>query len=172
MSHAIRLVPRALLPLLLAGAVPLAAQADGGRRMPAQVPPAYAAECGGCHLAFPPGALPARSWLRMMSGLDDHYGTDASLDPATVQQLSGWLAANAGTWKRVREQPPQDRITRSAWFERKHRRIEPSAWKLPGIKSAANCAACHGRAEQGEFDDDDLRVPAGLDARSRRAFDD
>ncbi|WP_332813144.1 diheme cytochrome c [Ramlibacter sp.] len=170
MSRIAAFAAHTLLPLLLAAA-PWAARADS-RPMPAQVPPAYPAECGSCHLAFPPGALPARSWLRMMSGLDDHYGTDASLDAATVQQLSGWLADNAGSWKRVREQPPQDRITRSEWFERKHRRIEPAAWKLPSIKSAANCAACHGRAEQGRFDDDHLRVPAGLDPRSRRAFDD
>lgn len=171
MNRSIAFASRALLPLLLLGTAPFAAQADS-RPMPAQVPPAYTAECGSCHLAYPPGALPARSWLRMMSGLDDHYGTDASLDAATVQQLSTWLAAHAGTWKRVREQPPQDRITRSEWFERKHRRIEPAAWKLASVKSAANCAACHGRAEQGEFDDDHLRVPAGLDARSRRAFSD
>lgn len=172
MNRIVAFSARALLLPLLLGTASLAAQADGGRRMPAPVPPAYTAECGSCHLAFPPGALPARSWLRMMSGLDDHYGTDASLDAATVQQLSGWLVANAGTWKRVREEPPQDRITRSDWFERKHRRIEPAAWKLPSINSAANCAACHGRAEQGEFDDDRLRIPAGLDARSRRAFHD
>lgn len=32
--------------------------------------------------------------------------------------------ANAGTYKRVSEEPPQDRITLLAWFERKHRKVE------------------------------------------------
>src|SRR3989344_5858427 len=89
-----------------------------------------------------PAALAAASWNRVMTGLDKHYGTDASLDAATVRQLNQWLQSHAGTYKRVSEEPPEDRITRSAWFERKHRKIEPAAWKLASVKSAANCAAC------------------------------
>lgn len=149
------------------------AWADGGRAMPANVPKAYGAECASCHTAYPPGMLPAKSWERIMSGLDKHYGVDASLDPATVQQLSQWLRANAGTYRRVSsEPPPQDRITRSDWFERKHRGIDRSIWKLASVKSAANCAACHTRADQGQFDDDHLRLPAGADARAARAWRD
>ena len=148
------------------------AQADSGPMMPRQVPAAYTQECAACHTAYPPGMLPAKSWQRMMSGLDKHYGTDASLDAATVQQLGTWLQSNAGTYKRVNEEPAQDRITRSAWFERKHRKIEPAVWKLPSVKSAANCAACHTGADQGQFDDDHLRFPAGLDARMRRNWHD
>ncbi len=148
------------------------ARADDHAAWPRNTPPAYAQECGSCHVALPPGMLPARSWQRLMAGLDKHYGTDASLDAAMVQQLGDWLQANAGTGKRVREEPPQDRITRSAWFERKHRKIDPAVWQLPSVKTAVNCAACHVGAEQGRFDDDDLRMPAGLDARSRRAWND
>ena len=94
------------------------------------------------------------------------------LDATTVQQLNRWLVAHAGTYKRVAEEPAQDRITRSAWFERKHRKIEPAVWKHVSVKSAANCAACHTGADQGDYDDDKLRFPAGLDARYRRAWND
>jgi mono/diheme cytochrome c family protein len=161
------------LSLVAAGVSSLGlAHADSGRMMPRQVLPAYTQECAACHTAYPPGMLPASSWQRIMGGLQDHYGTDASLDPATVKQLSTWLQAHAGTYKRVREVPPEDRITRSAWFERKHDGIAPSVWKLPSVKSAANCAACHARADQGDFDDDNLTMPAGLDARMRRAWRD
>ena len=163
-------LPRVLLVAIL-GLVPVgAALADGGRPKPIKVPPAYTQECASCHAAYPPGMLPARSWQRVMSGLDRHYGTDASLDAATVQQLSAWLQAHAGTYKRVSEEPPQDRITRSAWFERKHRKVEPAVWRLPSVKSAANCAACHTGADQGRFDDDHLRMPEGLTLRQRRAW--
>ncbi|PTT20295.1 cytochrome C [Acidovorax sp. HMWF029] len=148
------------------------AQADSGRAMPRNVPSAYTQECAACHTAYPPGLLPAASWNRVMTGLTKHYGTDASLDAATVRQLNQWLQAHAGTYKRVNEEPPEDRITRSAWFEHKHRKIEPAAWRLASVKSAANCAACHKGADQGQFDDHDLRMPAGLDARSRRAWND
>ena len=107
-----------------------------------------------------------------MTNLDKHYGTDASLDAATVQQLSSWLKVNAGTYKRVAQEPPQDRITRSAWFERKHRKVDPAVWKHASVKSAANCAACHTTADKGDYNDDNIRFPAGLDARYRRAWND
>lgn len=157
---------------LLAALTGVAAHADSGRAMPAQVPKAYTQECAACHVAYPPGLLPAASWRRVMTGLDKHHGTDASLDPATVAQLGTWLQAHAGTYKRVTTEPPEDRITRSAWFERKHRKVDPAVWKLPSVKGAANCAACHGGAEQGDFDDDRLRVPAGLSPQQQRAWRD
>lgn len=143
---------------------------DGGRQMPANVPRAYTQECSSCHVAYPPGLLPAQSWGRIMQNLGHHYGTDASIDPATVHQLSVWLQDNAGTYKRVTEAPPQDRITRSAWFERKHRRIDPAVWKLASVKSAANCQACHRTADRGGFGEHNLRIPAGLTPAQLRAF--
>ena len=149
-----------------------AAQADGGRMMPSDMPKAYIAECAACHTAYSPGLLPARSWQRIMTGLDKHYGTDASLDDATVRQLSTWLQANAGTYKRVVEEPPQDRLTRSAWFERKHREVPTSVWKHASIKSAANCAACHTGADRGDFDDDHIRLPAGVSLGRRWPWND
>jgi len=161
------------LALALLGIHLAPARADGGGRlMPAGAPPAYAQECAACHVAYPPSLLPARSWQRIMSGLGQHYGTDASLDAATVQQLGSWLQAHAGTGRRMADAPPQDRITRSAWFLRQHDEIEPSVWKLPSVKSAANCLACHAGADKGQFDEDRLRLPAGLDARQRRAWND
>lgn len=160
---------RALLAASVGSIAAGAAFADEGRAMPRAVPAAYAQECASCHAAYPPGLLPARSWQRVMSGLERHYGADASLDPATVQQLSAWLQSYAGTYKRAAQEPPQDRITRSAWFERKHRKVETAVWRLPSVKSAANCAACHAGADRGRFDDD-LRVPAGLSLRQRWAW--
>lgn len=142
-----------------------AAHAGPARLMPADVPPAYVQECGSCHVAYPPALLPAKSWQRVMAGLEQHYGSDASLDAATQRQLTDWLRPYAGTYKRVREEPPQDRITRSAWFERKHDDIAPAVWTHASVNSAANCGACHRAAERGVFDEHDLRVPQGLEAR-------
>ncbi|WP_416559359.1 diheme cytochrome c [Limnohabitans sp. yimb22184] len=134
------------------------AMADGPL-MPAQVPSVYKQECAACHTAYLPGLLPAASWRRIMGGLERHYGSDASLEPAQVQQVSAWLLAHAGTYKRVREEPPQDRITRSAWFVRKHREIAPAVWQRASIQSAAQCSACHTQAEQGQFDEHQVRIP-------------
>lgn len=163
---------RWVVAALLGSTLATAVRADSGPQMPANVPAAYTQECASCHTAYPPGMLPARSWQRLMGGLERHYGTDASLDARTLQPINTWLLARAGTYKHVAEAPPQDRITRSAWFERKHRKIEPATWNLASVKSAANCTACHAEADRGRFDDDALRLPEGLDARQRRAWND
>lgn len=163
-----RLLAAALLGLGWSAVV----QADGGPAMPANVPPAYLQECASCHTAYPPGMLPARSWRRILDGLERHYGTDATVDAATLRKIDAWLQAHAATVGRAAEAPPEDRITRAAWFVREHRKIDPAVWKLASVKSAVNCAACHGGADRGRFDENELRLPAGLDARQRRAWGD
>jgi hypothetical protein len=151
---------RTLPCLLVAFTFALSALADGGPRGAAvAAPPKYQQECASCHVAYPAGMLPRASWQRIMNNLPHHFGTDASLDPATLSELSSWLSANAGTYKRVKEEPPQDRITRSAWFTRKHDEVPASAWKLPAVKSASNCNACHAQAQQGDFNEHSVRIP-------------
>lgn len=157
---------------LLSLSAVLPAYAGEKQLMPASVPKAYTQECAACHIAYPPGLLPAASWQRLVTGLDKHFGTDASLDEAAVRQLATWLQANAGTYKRVSETPPQDRITQSAWFKREHRGIDTAVWSHASVRSAANCAACHSGAERGNFSERGLRFPAGLDTRYRHAWDD
>jgi len=134
--------------------------ADNDRRA-AHVPllPKYQQECAACHVAYPPGMLPAAAWQRVMNGLPRHYGIDASLDAVTVKELSAWLTANAGTTKGVRELSPEDRITRSVWFIREHDEVPAATWKLPAVKSPANCAACHTRADLGDFNERNIRLP-------------
>jgi mono/diheme cytochrome c family protein len=155
---------RSGLAVLLAAVCLAPAWADSSVQ-PRTTLPLYKQECAACHMAYPPGLLPAKSWARIMGGLDKHYGSDASLDAAAVQQISRWLQAEAGTYKRVAEAPPEDRITRSAWFVSKHRKLDPQVWKHASVKSAANCAACHTGADRGDFDDDGVKMPAGLGRR-------
>ena len=83
----------------------------------------------------------------------------AGTDAAAARTLSAWLQANAGSGKRAREQPPDDRITRAAWFQRKHDELPASTWKLPAVKSPAHCAACHTGAEQGDLNERHVRIP-------------
>ena len=161
MFHRPRLdVRRGLCGLIASLGLGSAALADDDRRVD-RLPllPTYRQECAACHVAYPPGMLPAASWRRLMTQLPRHYGTDASLDPATVKELSAWLVAHAGTSRRVREEPAEDRITRSAWFIRQHDEVSAATWKLPAVKSAANCAACHAQAEKGDFNEHDVHIP-------------
>lgn len=136
-----------------------AAWADGPRASRVPPLPQYTQECASCHLAFPPGLLPAASWRSVMDNLARHYGTDASIEPALTRTLSDWLQAHAGTGKRAREQPPQDRITRAAWFIREHDEVPAATWTLPAVKSPAHCSGCHTQAEQGDFSERHIRIP-------------
>ncbi|WP_321898670.1 cytochrome C [Paraburkholderia heleia] len=89
----------------------------------------YQQECAACHIAYPPGMLPADT------------------------------TAHAQTAARGASAPPGDRITRSKWFMSAHDEIPASTWRLAGVKSASNCAACHTRADQGNFDERYIRIP-------------
>ncbi len=121
----------------------------------------YQEECGACHLAYPPDLLPAASWKRVMLGLRAHYGVDASLESASLREISDWLNVRASTHRRTTEQPPQDRITKSGWFLRQHnaREVQPATWTLASVGSPSNCAACHRNAAKGSFSERDIKVP-------------
>jgi cytochrome c553 len=114
-------------------------------------------ECGSCHMAFLPGLLPAESWRRMMGGLDQHFGTDASLTPQENREITAFLVKNASNRWRAPSAPL--RITETAWFKRKHDELAPAVWKRAAIKSPSNCVACHAGADKGDFEEDRVRIP-------------
>ena len=120
----------------------------------------YKQECAACHMAYPPGFLPAESWRKIMSSLPKHYGVDASIDDlALLKEISGWLQINSGTYKRSGKVTASGRITDTAWFARKHREVSSDVWKRISIKNASNCIACHSSAERGDFNEHAVRIP-------------
>jgi hypothetical protein len=118
-------------------------------------------ECGGCHMAFQPGFLPARSWDRIVDGLADHFGEDASLPVDTREVIRRYLLANAGdvvgqgrARKYMRWVAPGAaplRITENPDFLRKHR-FAASVWSDPKVVTKSNCLACHSGAERGIYE--------------------
>ena len=116
-------------------------------------------ECSSCHVAYPPGLLPAASWGRIMGGLNKHYGTDASLDDASTREIGAWLKAHAGSGRNGGEEPAQDRISKANWFVRQHDEVSANTWKRASIGSAANCSACHAGAAKGDFNEHAVRIP-------------
>jgi hypothetical protein len=143
------------LPLLL---TLVAAGAHAGDHVYTATDPAWKAECGACHVAYPAELLPAASWRKLMAGLSDHFGTDASLDAATTQSITRFLEANAAT-KRKRVSDPALRITETRWFRKEHDEVPARVWKSAAVKTPANCTACHTQAEQGDYRERTRRVP-------------
>jgi hypothetical protein len=136
-----------LLAALLAPALPAAA--DEMERVPPVTHAPTLKECGECHMAFPPALLPAASWRKLMAGLGDHFGEDASLEAALAAEIERYLVANAGR----RGDGSLIRISDQRWFRHEHD-FAASVWQRPEIRSKANCEACHKEAARGWFEDD------------------
>lgn len=127
--------------------------------MPGNMPQSYMAECASCHTGYAPALLPAKSWQGIMSSLDKHYGSDASVDARSAAEISAWLQRNAASSRKFSEAPPDHRITNSEWFARKHKEVAKDVWLRPSVKSRSNCVACHLQATKGDFDDDSVTIP-------------
>lgn len=120
--------------------------------------PTWKAECGSCHIAYPPQLLPAASWHAMVQGLDQHFGADASVDANAAAKIGAFLEHNAGRGRKTSGAPTL-RITETGWFRHEHDEVPASVWNSPKVKTPSNCAACHTQAEQGDFSERTLRVP-------------
>lgn len=131
----------------------------GSVLMPAKTNAKWEQECAACHIAYAPGLLPAESWRKVMAGLDQHFGSDASLDAKSNKEITDFLTAHASNRWQTSTAPL--RITESAWFKGKHnsREVSPTVWKRPSVKSASNCQACHAEAAHGNFRERDVHIP-------------
>ena len=119
---------RKVVLLALAMALALPAMARGRLSFPANE--RWKAECGSCHVAYPPPLLAAAGWRRLMAQLERHFGSDASLDAGTAAEIGAFLERYGG-----RGADEGLRITQTRWFRHEHRELRP--------ENASNCAACH-----------------------------
>ncbi len=131
--------------------------------------PLYVEECGDCHMAYPPGLLPGASWKRIMSGLEDHFGDNAELDPAVQRKLTAYLIAHSAERSHLRraravmrsvgDSAPL-RITETRWFRHEHDEI-PARWVKGNdeVRRFSQCDACHRDAARGRFDEDNVVIP-------------
>lgn len=127
--------------------------------------PVVAKECKACHMLYPAGLLPARSWQALMGDLKNHFGENADLDEPTRKAITDYLTANAadanGRGNKMLRGLAADatplRISELPYFLRKHGkkgRISPETLTRRGANWPGDCQACHRGAEQGSFDDD------------------
>lgn len=132
--------------------------------------PVYKEECGSCHMAYLPGLLPEKSWLKMMSSLDDHFGENAELDAETQKLITTYLVSNSAEKSNYRRSSKISRsiknddvplrISETPYFKHEHDEIPVRmVTGNPKVNSFSNCNACHNKAEQGLFDEHDIRIP-------------
>lgn len=139
------------------------ARADGGHYYAPVTDAVVKEECGSCHMAYAPAMLPARSWQRLMAGLDRHFGDNASLDAATATRVGNYLVAHAADvpgqrhggklMRGLADNATPLRITELPGWIRKHDEVSAREWKDPAVRSKSNCSACHTAAPRGYYED-------------------
>jgi mono/diheme cytochrome c family protein len=154
-------VPGVAGMVLVAGLAASATVAAGDKRF-AVDHPLYQQECGSCHVAYPPQLLSAASWRAVMAGLGKHFGSDASVDAKSRDDILRFLESRAGRRDTERNGKPLLRITETRGFVHEHSEELPrDIWKHPAVKTPANCQACHSGAEKGDYAERSLRLPKG-----------
>lgn len=140
------------------------------KRYSSKVEPLYKNECSACHMAYQAEFLPKRSWKKMMSALDDHFGVDASLDDEDRKKILNYLLENSADSKRVygefkefSESFPKDkillRISEVPYFKKEHRKISKKYIIQKEVKSISNCNACHQKADSEDYNERNIVIP-------------
>jgi len=145
----------------------------GRQKAPGVAPvnnPQYLEECGSCHFPYQPGLLPARSWAKVMSNLDHHFGENAELPTEDSNLLLEYLLKNAADnsgYKRsvkiMNSLYPNDvplRVSKTPYFLKKHDELTADmVQKNPKVGSFSNCNACHTQAAKGSFSEQEILIP-------------
>src|SRR5574344_834705 len=106
---------------------------------------------------IPPNLLHKKSWELIMGDLENHFGDDASLDEKTNQDILTFLlknsaetSTNKASWNFLNSIGDKDIIalSKTTYWERKHKKIPKEVFKNEKVKSVANCKACHSDSEK------------------------
>lgn len=126
----------------------------------------YAAECGACHLPYPPGLLPSESWRKIIALLPAHFDDDVQIDKSSLTKISEHLNSYSGfNSSKGRERKNGDsksdslRITENHFFRKEHHELNQKVFSRISIGSPSNCKACHSSADIGLFDEHQVSIP-------------
>lgn len=127
--------------------------------------------CGSCHLPYSPGLLPLESWVAVLAGMENHFGTTVELSAANSAHILTYLEEHAlqsgqssvmGQLAAELPDPPALRITALPVFVNLH----SDAAELLGYEKneqapLGRCENCHRAAASHIFDKALLRVGHG-----------
>lgn len=118
-------------------------------------------------MAYPPSLAPSSRWIAILANLSDHFGEDASVEPAVAAQIRAYLTKNSSEkWDtrvahELQRSNPEDplRLTATPFWIRIHRGIPESVFKSRAVGAKGACEKCHGDAAAGRFDPQDIHTP-------------
>jgi len=122
----------------------------------------YEKECGSCHFPYQAGWLPERSWRAIMSSLSQHFGENAELKVSQRQEVLNYLVANSADkanslrsheiMEVIKPGETPTSITKVLYVGGIHGGfLDPNFKGKPQVKTLADCAVCHTKAERGWF---------------------
>ena len=116
--------------------------------------------CEKCHKTYPPFMLPKDSWVRLMGGLENHFGekiTEHNITKADQKSIEAYLVANSAehsshklafnTLHSLGELRPLSMRKVPYWRE-----IHKNIPMPTDVKNGSNCFACHTNFEYGILD--------------------
>lgn len=128
----------------------------------------YWVECGACHMAYQPGLLPSQSWRRIIDGLEEHFGQNATMEPSEQAEIDKYLQENAADhtetrrsrWivKSLKGETPL-RVQEIPYIIRHHHELSKRVYKRKSIGSLGNCSACHQTADAAVYSERYVRIP-------------
>jgi len=143
-------------------------QAGGNYRVEAVNNQLYQDDCGFCHFAYQPGLLPTRSWRKVMGNLADHFGENAELDETDRQALLTYLEKNSAdnsssylsrkVMRSLTRKGAVIQISKLGFMAHEHDEI-PRRVFTGDLQGLTNCNACHQQAEQGSYNERDIKIP-------------
>jgi hypothetical protein len=128
----------------------------------------YTEACGRCHFSYPPSLLNANSWVAIIDNSEDHFGESLALNSSESEEIKNYLRKNSAENSNgeIAHDISKDlgsrvvsRIIDVPEIRKEHRDISQDILSRPSIGGLSNCIACHRRAEEGFFDDDNVIIP-------------
>jgi hypothetical protein len=119
------------------------------------VAPTMVQECTECHMFYPPNLTTQKTQLEILKNLQNHYGTDASLEDATlvtITQETMNLAPLQSRFKFDKDTflTSNQSITTTSRWKHDHEELGDDWFKKNKIKKT-NCKECHTGIESGSI---------------------
>jgi len=133
--------------------------------------PLFYEKCSACHKLYPPFMLPQDSWVRLMDGLENHFGeqiTDQNISRGEQMSIKAYLlrhSAESSTqkiaFKTLDSLGTMRPISMSKvpYWREVHKGIEKRVYQSLHVKDASNCFACHPDFEYGILDATRIHIP-------------
>jgi len=132
--------------------------------------PLYKEKCGSCHFAYQPGLLPARSWKKIMAGVQNHFNENININSEDQKKITEYLIKNSADHSKYNRSrriaksldkgdvPTQ--ITKISYFIKKHIEVA-KLLKKEKMKSLSlsHCKKCHTEAENGSYNKKTINLP-------------